>query len=1155
MHIKKVILDGFKSYPQRTEIGPFDEHFNAITGLNGTGKSNILDGICFTLGMASTTQMRAQNLRDLIYKHGTGGVESAAVTVVFDMSEVKDRPFAYKHLNELSITRMVDTRGQSKLTIAGSVVTNKVLWETLASQGMDTNNPHFLVMQGQIVKVLGMKPLDVLRLIDTTAGTSVYNSKKDIVMRVIERKDTKLSEITTLMSENIGPELGRIQKDRQVFDELQEVEREIAKVERKVMLGRYVTANEELSNVQIEVEKVDERLKSIRDEKPGILNEIEKCKREKESMRMKETNDDKYKEASEIVRKALKSQCQAESKVSSLKNTIETELENLRSIEEECAIVCGKMDAQSKPYEKVCSDLDATETVYNQLMEEVRRCENARKAAKTGQVVDSDDGSIVTLNAYLLKLKTQLNEIEKIRARLQTRLQRLNENIDVNMTKKRRSSLRPEELRGRLVALESSLKEVSERLNQIDRDNPLSAKELTCELGELRREASSLESKLDSSYEFRYDNPEPGFDRTQRVYGPIISLFQVKEHNKFARAIETIAKARLFNVVVDRMETAKLLLKRGGLRGRVTFVPLDTIQPRCLSDRVIKTAEEECGGQVWPAVQLVHVDDLRLAGVMEWVFGSSFVCSDLATANKIAFDRRIGSFAVTLDGDEANPAGILSGGSVNRNHELCLDAEMRRFPLRKRLCDVQNRIAKLDNDLSKRQQCDQLRMELEKKRSDIEVELADIRNRIEFSEEEVIARLQKELKECKNEFDEVTNRRLDLVKRVQEAENGLIGESSEADLKRLINEKTKVGEKLEQIRSSRDALRVEIEVHRIQLESMETDKQKIKETMECAKVGLKEAIAELEKRQLYYKQARSQVDEIEATKTAQNQKLSSLIVCIDNLMKKRKNCETAEHETELELVRLKEDLDAKKEFVRRFLKSNKWVLEELEKADLDEIKITFREMVNLEKDLSRRHSELQKIVDLKSIHLLEDREREYRELTFRKDVVISDRNKITGMVSSWDYYRVDAVTRCWRKVNEDFGKIFSSLLKGATAELYIPGRGILLDDGLGIRVGFEGRWKDSLQELSGGQRSLAALSLILAMLRYNPAPVYFLDEIDAALDLAHTENIGKMIRTFFKDAQFIVVSLKNGMFENANVLLKTCFKDGISSVKRTARSQ
>lgn len=132
-----------------------------------------------------------------------------------------------------------------------------------------------------------------------------------------------------------------------------------------------------------------------------------------------------------------------------------------------------------------------------------------------------------------------------------------------------------------------------------------------------------------------------------------------------------------------------------------------------------------------------------------------------------------------------------------------------------------------------------------------------------------------------------------------------------------------------------------------------------------------------------------------------------------------------------------------------------------------------------------------------------------------------------------------ADTRLIGQVNKSFGSIFSMLLPGTQAQLALTESGELLD-GLRVRVAFGSVWKEGLNELSGGQRSLVALSLILALLLFKPAPIYILDEIDAALDLSHTQNIGQMLKAHFKQSQFIVVSLKEGMFNNANVRHLPC---------------
>jgi structural maintenance of chromosome 2 len=157
----------------------------------------------------------------------------------------------------------------------------------------------------------------------------------------------------------------------------------------------------------------------------------------------------------------------------------------------------------------------------------------------------------------------------------------------------------------------------------------------------------------------------------------------------------------------------------------------------------------------------------------------------------------------------------------------------------------------------------------------------------------------------------------------------------------------------------------------------------------------------------------------------------------------------------------------------------------------------------------------------------------------------------------------------------DFGHIFAELLPGNFSKLQPP-EGQDLTDGLEVKVRLGSVWKASLTELSGGQRyvgllvsvvlhyvacrrrakrrglnsrSLIALSLIMSLLQFKPAPMYILDEIDAALDLQHTQHIGQLFRNRFKGSQFIVVSLKEGLFTNANVLFRARFRDGTSSVE------
>ena len=121
MFIKSVVIDGFKSYGQRTEITGFDPEFNAITGLNGSGKSNILDSICFLLGITNLSHVRASNLQELVYKNGQAGITKATVTLTFDNSDKKGSPLGYENYNEISITRQVRRRKAFVLFVYNTV--------------------------------------------------------------------------------------------------------------------------------------------------------------------------------------------------------------------------------------------------------------------------------------------------------------------------------------------------------------------------------------------------------------------------------------------------------------------------------------------------------------------------------------------------------------------------------------------------------------------------------------------------------------------------------------------------------------------------------------------------------------------------------------------------------------------------------------------------------------------------------------------------------------------------------------------------------------------------------------------------------------------------------------------------------------------------
>merc|ERR1712113_1012750 len=202
-----------------------------------------------------------------------------------------------------------------------------------------------------------------------------------------------------------------------------------------------------------------------------------------------------------------------------------------------------------------------------------------------------------------------------------------------------------------------------------------------------------------------------------------------------------------------------------------------------------------------------------------------------------------------------------------------------------------------------------------------------------------------------------------------------------------------------------------------------------------------------------------------------------------------------------------------------------------------------------EKEKEKEQQDREKRINKKATFLYERAIEEYNTLIRKKKILLSEKKKIFLFTEELDAKKKQYIKKAWNKINKSLASIFNTLLPGASAKLVEP-EGLTYMNGLEVKVALGGKWKHSLTELSGGQKSLLALAFIFALLQFKPAPIYILDEIDAALDSNHTQNIGIMIRKHFPKSQFIVVSLKEGLFNHANVLFRTEFVNKLSVITR-----
>jgi len=262
---------------------------------------------------------------------------------------------------------------------------------------------------------------------------------------------------------------------------------------------------------------------------------------------------------------------------------------------------------------------------------------------------------------------------------------------------------------------------------------------------------------------------------------------------------------------------------------------------------------------------------------------------------------------------------------------------------------------------------------------------------------------------------------------------------------------------------------------------------------------------------------------------------------------------------EAKLIKLEKDFKESEDIKIKMEKENPWINVDkaffgIKDSEYDFSSFDRKQQCETLIKLKEENAILKRKVNMKVDVMADKSEKEYNDLVSRREIIIKDKILIEKAIIELDDKRKEALQEIYEHVNKNLNSIYSTLLPGTKAKLGIS-QGKSLMDGLELKVAFNDTWKKSLSELSGGQRSLLALSLILSLLLFKPAPFYILDEIDAALDLSHTANLGIMIKEHFPQSQFLVVSLKDGMFTNANVLYKVSFVDGTSKVDRIAKTQ
>ncbi|KAJ6247584.1 structural maintenance of chromosomes protein [Anaeramoeba flamelloides] len=1175
MFIKELIIEGFKSYAQRTVFKNFDRFFSSITGLNGSGKSNSLDAICFCLGITNLSQVRAQNLQELVYKKGQAGVTKASVSIVFNNEDRENSPVGYESFKEITVTRQIVIGGRSKYLINGKNAQLNKVKNLFHSVQLNVNNPHFLIMQGRITKVLNMKPLETLGMIEEASGTRMFEDKKRSAFRIMKKKDTKVDEISKVLDTEITPTIERLREEKQQYLKWSQNKNEYERLKKFVIAYEYTRSlnlveNSKQQEIELknEVSETENQIEILTNDLTTINKESKVLLRQKD-----ERISGKYKKLEKQVTAFSKEFIKQTTNMDHFKETKQNEEKNQKQLNANKKSIEKSIKKKQKlleTKEKELFEIEKEHKEMNLQLEELQLSISAISVTVSNNNKEKNETSGKTLAGQLNHYKQQITQNETIIKEKNMKIKFQEEELSKMKPRLKEAKREFAKLQKKSQALELEITKIENEIQGMGYDSD-KHKSLIKQIDQEELVRERIQNKLDQlsifleGLEFIYQSPTQDFN-PDSVKGIVARLFEVKNPEMYHTALEIVAGGRLFNVVVDTVENSKLLIKFGKLRKRVTMIPLDKIVNYSIDKRIISKAQRKVGKENVQTSKSLLDYDRSLEPAMNYVFGGTFVCKNLELAEKVTFDREIRKRTVTVDGSDLNPVGTMTGGSIDKKRNV-LDLIKQFNDLRSEYHNQNDKIEGIKNLLLEQEklkrQSSILTNELELKIHELKLIKETIVNSpqcqiiTQFEESgELIEKLKMDKIELKKEQEKNEKKVIEIEKDLEEFENGRENKVKETEIqikkiKKKVDKHAQVVQKqlelVEQIKFEKNELIEELEKNEAKITKIEQKIEKMEKELEIKRDQIKEKENELKefKGKLEDEREKLIVTDKKIGKLNQQKTETEKNIEERNLQLKRLN---------LKLTRFIKEQESSANRITDMEKQHKWIKSEKKLFGKKHSDYDFTQTdptkasQNLESILKEQQT-LEKSLNRKVMGMLEEAGTKYQDLCGKRETILKDRKKIEQVIQELDIKKRKALRATWKKVNKDFGSIFGTLLPGTSAKL-VPIDIEEIQKGLEIKVAFSGQWKESLTELSGGQRSLLALSLILSLLLFKPAPIYILDEVDSALDLSHTANIGKMLKNKFGKSQFIIVSLKEGMFENANVIFRTEFVDGRSTVTR-----
>jgi chromosome segregation protein len=1168
MKIKSIELIGFKSFYEKTVIH-FHSRINAIVGPNGCGKSNILDAIRWILGEQNPRRLRAEGMEEVIANGGESLKPLGMAEVSLAITDVSKDGF-----DEIVIKRRLFRSGESEYYINGTPCRLKDITEMFMDTGIGAR-AYSNIGQGKVEHLLTTKPEERRGIIEEVAGLVKYKTRRRETESRIESTKENLIRVKDVTSE-VNRQMNTLRRQAKDAERFKQLSQEVKNLESRALRAKLLRLkregqilSDERSKVEVDISQTREKI-SQRDaflkERESELLVLERSHDESEEETYKLKSDLQAKESfQELLRNEVSSVEEfiekVEKEIDLLReeeSRIETHITLKRRNLEEVRVILSNKETELRQKERVLSSLKS----------EAAKGRADLEATRTTLFGTLDRYS--SLKGMVFGYDKELTELKSREERIQKELHEVKSEID--KTSSRISELELiskeiEEQRGHIDGEKKYIQADFSAMNRKQESMRGEARLLSERLNEVNSRLNVLK-QIQSNYEWLPEDIRRFFleRKGDEILGLISDFISVPKG--YERAIEAAFGDKLKWVLVKEKEEALKAIE--SLRelsiGRGTFIPIDFSKK---GNGDFKKNWEDII-PLWEMVKVEGMDSSLIENMLKGVF----VVSSLREAITLREEMEEGSSFVTLEGDLLDSSGAISGGFPTEGvferkreiEELSLEASR----LEERLYTISQEIELNQREVDRLQtRLEQLERELaEVGIRDVEIkkDIANLRDNllrtqrrsevVEFDLTDVqsqIGEREKGLLEIQETLKSLEDEKEDLEKKFKELEEG--AQKSEEEESRLeleitnfMVENAALMEKEKGIREDLDELdhRLKEIRERIELETKEIEKKR-EEKLNLIKTG-EDASREVEN---LLALVREKEEELSASKNRRNEVLDHI-----------KKVESEREELRLQLNLLQE----KSNNLGLQLKGLQMEMEHGEET-IQKMGLEFDSHVDNgataseEENYYDGHHEEARLRELREkiegfgpVNLLapeeyKSLEERHKFLNAQMEDLVSALSSLRKAINKIDTEYEKRFKECFDVINEKFQEVFSRLFRGGEAKLVLTDPEDILQTGVEVMVRPKGKRFQSVNLLSGGEKALSAIALVISACFVKPAPFLLLDEIDAPLDDANTAQFLDLLKDIASDSQVVIITHNKRTMQAVNALIGiTSDKPGVSKV-------